>query len=154
TRITNTFISDYDVSSTFCPPLENLNFDGFNEIISKGKIVVLNINVSEYSLLSKIVAAYLKLDFQTEVMSFLAIGIPKTTVFICDEYDKFCTKTDADFFSMSREAKCINIVSTQSYSSLKNTLKDESSVKVITQNLVNKIWFRTDDIFTIEEAQK
>ena len=154
TRITNTFISDYDVSSTFCPPLENLNFDGFNEIISKGKIVVLNINVSEYSLLSKIVAAYLKLDFQTEVMSFLAKGIPKTTVFICDEYDKFCTKTDADFFSMSREAKCINIVSTQSYSSLKNTLKDESSVKVITQNLVNKIWFRTDDIFTIEEAQK
>ena len=48
----------------------------------------------------------------------------------------------------------INIVSTQSYSSLKNTLKDDSSVKVITQNLINKIWFRTDDIFTIEEAQK
>ena len=55
---------------------------------------------------------------------------------------------------MSREAKCINIVSTQSYSSLKNTLKDDASVKVIIQNLVNKIWFRTDDIFTIEEAQK
>ena len=47
-----------------------------------------------------------------------------------------------------------NIVSTQSYSSLKNTLKDDSFVKVIVQNLINKIWFRTDDIFTIEEAQK
>lgn len=58
------------------------------------------------------------------------------------------------FFSMSREAKCINIVSTQSYSSLKNTLKDDASVKVIIQNLINKIWFRTDDIFTIEESQK
>ena len=56
------------------------------------------------------------------------------------------TKTDGDFFSLSREAKCINIVSTQSYSSLKNTLKDDASVKVIIQNLVNKIWFRTDDI--------
>ena len=55
---------------------------------------------------------------------------------------------------MSREAKSINIVSTQSYSSLKNTLKDDASVKVIIQNLVNKIWFRTDDTFTIEEAQK
>ena len=55
---------------------------------------------------------------------------------------------------MSREAKCINVVSTQSYSSLKNTLKDDASVKVIIQNLVNKLWFRTDDIFTIEEAQK
>ncbi len=38
--------------------------------------------------------------------------------------------------------------------SKKNTLKDDASVKVIIQNLVNKLWFRTDDIFTIEEAQK
>lgn len=29
TRITNTFISDYDVFSTFCPPRENLKFLGF-----------------------------------------------------------------------------------------------------------------------------
>ena len=34
-------------------------------------------------------------------------------------------KTDGEFFSLSREAKCINIISTQSYSSLKNTLKDD-----------------------------
>lgn len=154
TRITNVFISDYDVCRTFCPCLSKLNFEGFTDAICTGKIVVLNINVSEYSMLSKMIATYLKLDFQTEVMSFLAHDNSKKTVFICDEYDKFCTKTDADFFSMSREAKCINIVSTQSYSSLKNTLKDDASVKVIIQNLVNKIWFRTDDIFTIEEAQK
>ena len=32
--------------------------------------------------------------------------------------------------------------------------KDETTVKVICQNLINKIWFRTDDIYTIDEAQK
>ena len=48
----------------------------------------------------------------------------------------------------------INLLATQSYSSLKSTLKDDSSVKVIIQNLINKIWFRTDDSLTIEEAQK
>ena len=154
TRITNTFISDFDVMSTFCSPKEKLNFTGFDEVILKGKIVVLNMNISEYNLLSKIIAAYLKLDFQTEVMYNLAKNSIRTTAFICDEYDKYATKTDCDFFSLSREAKCINIVSTQSYSSLKSTLKDEASVKVIIQNLINKIWFRTDDIFTIEEAQK
>lgn len=154
TRMTNPFVSDYEVSKTFCSPKEFLNFNGFEEIIDKGKIVVLNINVSEYSVLSKIIATYLKLDFQTEVMTNLSNFKSKKSLFICDEYDKFCTKTDSDFFSMSREAKCINIVSTQSYSSLKNCLKDEASVKVIIQNLVNKLWFRTDDIFTIEEAQK
>ena len=35
-----------------------------------------------------------------------------------------------------------------------NTINNESAVKVIIQNLVNKLWFRTDDIFTIESAQK
>ena len=154
TRITNTFISDYDIVKTFCSPIEKLSFTGFDEVIRNGKIVVLNMNISEYSTLSKIIATYLKLDFQTTVISNLSKKFTKPSAFICDEYDKFASKTDGEFFSMSREAKCINIVSTQSYSSLKTTLKDESFVKVITQNLINKIWFRTDDIFTIEEAQK
>lgn len=153
TRITNPFVSDYDVMSTFCSSIEKLSFSGFSEVIQKGKIVVLNMNISEYHSLSKIIAAYLKLDFQTEIISNLSHS-SKTTAFICDEYDKYVTKSDGEFFSLSREAKCINIVSTQSYSSLKSTLKEETQVKVIIQNLINKIWFRTDDIFTIEEAQK
>ena len=148
TRITNTFISDYDVMSTFCSPLSKLSFTGFSEVLANGKIVVLNMNISEYSLLSRIIATYLKLDFQTEVMSNLSKNTVFPSVFICDEYDKFASKTDSEFFSLSREAKCINIVSTQSYSSLKTT------IKVIIQNLINKIWYRTDDIFTIEEVQK
>ena len=111
-------------------------------------------NIFEYNILSKIIATYLKLDFQTEVMNFLSKNQSRTSAFICDEYDKFASKTDGEFFSLSREAKCINILSTQSYSSLKTTLKDETFVKVIIQNLINKIWFRTDDVFTIEEAQK
>ena len=154
TRITNVFVSDYDINQIFCSSKKELNFKGFNEVINKGKIVVLNMNIAEYRNLSKIIAAYLKLDFQTEIMMNLAKNKKRTTAFICDEYAEYVTKTDSEFFSLSREAKCINIVSTQSYSSLKNTLKDETAVKVICQNLINKIWFRTDDIFTIEEAQK
>ena len=73
---------------------------------------------------------------------------------MCDEYHEYANTSDADFFAQSRESKCISIVATQSYSSLLNSLKDESSVKVIIQNLVNKLWLRTDDIFTIESAQK
>ena len=154
TRITNTFISDYYVLKTFNPNKEESTFTGFNQILSEGKIVVLNMNIAEYKNLSKMIAAYLKLDFQTEIMRNLSRNEVKTSAFICDEYSEYVTKTDGEFFSLSREAKCINIVSTQSYSSIKNTLKDETSVKVICQNLINKIWFRTDDIFTIEEAQK
>ena len=145
TRITNIFVSDYNVSKVFCPNKNELNFSGFSSMLSEGKIVVLNLNIAEYKNLSKIIATYLKLDFQSEIMYNLSHNKTKPSVFICDEYSEYITKTDADFFSLSREAKCINIVCTQSYSSLKNTLKDETSVKVIIQNLINKIWFRTDD---------
>lgn len=155
TRITNVFISNYDVLNTFCPEQDELNFLGFKDVINEGKIVVLNMNIAEYENLSKIIAAYLKLDFQSEVLSQLSKNSKiKTSAFICDEYHEYVTLTDANFFSQSREAKCINIVATQSYSSLLNTLKDPSAVKVITQNLINKLWFRTDDSSTIEDIQK
>lgn len=153
-RITNIFISDYNVSKVFCPEKKDLNFKGFSSMLQKGKIVILNMNIAEYKNLSKIIATYLKLDFQSEVMFNLSHSKVRPSVFICDEYAEYATKTDSDFFSLSREAKCINIVATQSYSSLLNTLKDVNSVRVIIQNLINKIWFRTDDIFTIEETQK
>lgn len=154
-RITNIFVSDYNVSKTFCPHKEEINFKGFDEVLDKGKIVVLNMNISEYENLSKIIAAYLKLDFQTTVMNRLSNNKRvRKSCFISDEYHEYVTSTDSDFFSQSREAKCINIVATQSYTSLLNTIKDQSTVKVIIQSLVNKIWFRTDDLFTIEEAQK
>ncbi len=157
TRITNCFISDYQVSKTFNPTQIEQNFYGLEEILSKGKIVVLNMNIAEYKNLSKIIAAYLKLDFQSEVLSRLAQNNKNKTrpvAFISDEYHEYITETDADFFAQSREAKCINIVATQSYTSLLKTLNDESVLKVIIQNLINKIWFRTDDTYTIEEVQK
>ena len=112
-------------------------------------------NISEYRNLSKIIAAYLKLDFQTEVLTQLTYNQTiNPTVFMCDEYHEYVNASDADFFAQSRESKCISIVATQSYSSILNYLKNESATKVIIQNLVNKLWLRTDDIFTIENAQK
>lgn len=160
TRITNLFVSDYSIKNIFCPLKEEINFSGFKDIINNGRVVVLNINISEYQNLSKVIAAYLKLDFQTEVMSRISnlnsydLNNIRPVCFICDEYHEYVTSSDANFFSQSREAKCISIISTQSYTSLLNTLNNQSNVKVIIQNLVNKIWLRSDDIFTIEDAQK
>ena len=158
TRITNIFLSDYSVKKVFCPKKDEINFYGFKDVLEDGKIVVLNLNISEYKNLSKLIAAYLKLDFQTEVLNRLSncsnLENKRSVCFISDEYHEYVTLSDASFFSQSRESKCINIVATQSYTSLLNTLNNQSSVKVIVQNLVNKLWFRSDDILTIEDAQK
>lgn len=155
TRITSLFISDYDVLKRFSPPKEKLNFYGFKNLLKKHKILVLNMNIFEHKNLAKVISAYLKIDFQTEVLTQLSKSdkiLP--SVFVCDEYHEFVTSSDSDFFALSREAKCINILSTQSYTSLLNTLHKESYLNSIIQNIVNKLWFRTDDLLTIENAQK
>lgn len=157
TRITNCFVSDSEITKTFCPKRNEINFRGFKDVINKGKIVVLNMNINEYRNLSRIIAAYLKLDFQTEVLRRLSNSSSSDihpVAFISDEYSEYVSATDANFFSQSRESKCINVVSTQSYTSLLNAISNKYSVEVIVQNLVNKLWFRSDDIYTIEEAQK
>ena len=154
TRMTNVFISDFYIQNTFSPPKKKANFPGFYEVIKSGKIVVLNMNIAVYKNLSKLVAAYLKLDFQAEVLAQLSTGFIKPSAFICDEFHEYVTSTDSEFFAQSREAKCMNIVATQSYTSLLNSLKDQYAVKAIVQNLINKLWYRTDDTFTIEDAQK
>lgn len=156
TRITGLFVSDFRISRTFCPKKHDINFRNFDEVINNSKIVVLNMNIAEYKNLSKIIAAYLKLDFQSQILSQLSKDKKhiNPTVFMCDEYHEYVTISDSDFFAQSRESKCINIVSTQSYSSILNTIQNEAAVKVIIQNLVNKLWLRTDDIYTIESAQK
>ena len=153
-RMTNIFMSDYDIQKTFCPEKQSINFDGFKDVIRKGQIVVLNMNIAMYKNLSKLIATYLKLDFQSEVLSGLSQNSVRPTAFICDEFHEYVTTTDSNFFAQSREAKCINIVATQSYTSMLNTLKDQYAVKSIIQNLINKLWYRTDDAFTIENAQK
>ena len=69
TRITLPSVSDYRISKVFSPSKNNITFSGFKDIIKLGKIVVLSMNISEFSVLSKIIATYMKLDFQSEVMS-------------------------------------------------------------------------------------
>jgi len=98
-RITNIFISDYAVSQTFCPSKEEINFHGFENVLDNGKIVVLNMNIAEYKNLSKIIAAYLKLDFQTEVLSRLGNNKSiRKSAFISDEYSEYVTRNRFRFF--------------------------------------------------------
>ncbi len=147
TRFTIPLITEYDVYNQFCKKGKK-DFVAFNE----KSIVVLSVPIGENRTLSKILAITLKLEFQKYVLSNIFNPVP--VFFIADEFQEFCNVADSNFLSLSREAKCINIISTQSYSSLKSTLKNGEHTRVIIQNLVNKIWFRNDDIYTVSEVIK
>lgn len=147
TRFTIPLITDYDIYCRFCKgkDLEKIKF-------SSKDIVVLSLNIGENKALAKILATSLKLSFQRYILS--RIGNASDMFFIADEFQEFCNAEDSHFLSLSREAKCMNIIAVQSYSSIKNTLKDNATTNVLVQNLVNKIWFRNDDNYTISEAIK
>ena len=116
-RITGLFVLNYDINKTFCPKENEINFKGFKEVIEQGKIVVLKMNTSRYGDISRIIASYLKMDFQREVL-IQAIKEDKNkirkTAFISDEYQEYVTKNDSNFYSQSRETMCINVIATQS----------------------------------------
>ena len=97
-RITSMFVSDYSVQKTFCPNKSEESFPGFYSALKSGKIVVLSMNLAEYQNLSRFMAAYLKLDFQSEVLSSLTSHNVKPSVFLCDEFHEFVTSTDSRFF--------------------------------------------------------
>lgn len=147
TRFTIPLVTEYEIYNRFCNKVgkEKISFN-------KNQIVVLSLNIAENRALAKIIATCLKLSFQRYVISNISNSNP--IFFIADEFQEFCNVEDSHFLSLSREAKCMNIISTQSYSSLNSSLRDKEASRVVIQNLVNKIWFRNDDTYTIEETIK
>lgn len=158
TEITEAFANSPALAKNFCPDLKDLNFSGFDDVINSGKIIVLAMNIAKYPQLSKIISAYSKLDFQAEVLKRAEPGTSLNTVrpvfMMCDEYQEYVTSNDGEFMGLSRESKCGTIVSSQSFSSIKEKITSDDSFNVLIQNIANKIWLRTDDSLTVKKAQE
>jgi hypothetical protein len=107
----------------------------------------------------------MKLDFERAVL----LRIPKIekdskrywreVLFLCDEYQSFATVGEHDptgdekFFALSRQAKCIPIVATQSMSSLRSSLPGESW-RTLLQTFRTKIFLSLSDDFSAETASR
>jgi hypothetical protein len=105
----------------------------------------------------------MKQDFQRAVLT----RIPRMTehperhwrevLFLCDEYHAFATAGEDDptgddkFFSLSRQAKCIAIVATQSISSLRSALPHETW-RTLLQTFRTKIFLALSDDFSARVA--
>src|SRR4030095_414908 len=100
----------------------------------QGKVCALNFPVSLNPGLARALGTFLIMDFQRAVLNRIPeMSAPpkryfRQTFFICDENHLFATTGESDpsgdekAFSLSRQAKLIPIVATQSISSLKSAL--------------------------------
>jgi hypothetical protein len=175
------FLSLFDdnpaVKRVFCPAKETYdpvaNADGrygiplppFAELIEQGTVVALNFPVSASPGLAKAIGTFMKQDFQRAVLGRIPRieREPERTwrevLFLCDEYHAFATAGESDpsgdekFFALSRQAKCIPIVATQSLSSLRSALPGESW-RTLLQTFRTKIFLALADDFSARTASE
>ena len=175
------FLSLFDdnpaVKRVFCPPKEAYMPDAeatsapartlppFSELIEQGKVCALNFPVAANPGLARIIGTLMKQDFERAVLN----RIPRIAkdpdlhfrevLFLCDEYQAFATVGENDpsgdekFFALSRQAKCIPIVATQSISSLRSTLPGESW-RTLLQTFRTKIFLTLSDDFSAQTASQ
>jgi hypothetical protein len=175
------FLSLFDdnpaVKRVFCPPKETYdpvaNADGrygipmppFAELIEQGIVCALNFPLATNPGLAKAIGTLMKQDFQRAMLT----RIPRIArepekpwrdvLFLCDEYQSFATVGENDpsgdekFFALSRQARCIPIVATQSISSLRSTLPGESW-RTLLQTFRTKIFLSLSDDFSAHTASE
>lgn len=175
------FLSLFDdnpsVKATFCPPKECydsvLNHDGryglpmppFSQLLEQGKVCALNFPVAMNPGLARTIGTLMKQDFQRAVLNRIPLMEREPArrwreiLFLCDEYQSFATVGESDptgdekFFALSRQAKCIPIVATQSISSLRSTLPGESW-RTLLQTFRTKIFLALSDDFSARTASE
>ena len=172
------FLSLFDenpaVHRTFCPPRsayasppkpgEPRPLEPLEDLLESGHVLALNFPVGLNPGLARALGVMLKLDFQRAVLQRIPkiAAHPKRTwrdlVFVCDEYHAFATVGETDptgderTFALSRQARLIPIVATQSVSSLRSALPGDESWRTLLQCFRTKLFLATSDEFTARAA--
>lgn len=172
------FLSLFDdnpaVHRAFCPPRsaymgtqakgEPRPLEPIDTLLDAGRVLALNFPVAMNPGLARIIGVMLKLDFQRAVLqripqiSAQPDRIWRDLMFVCDEYHAFATVGETDptgderTFALSRQARLIPIVATQSISSLRSVLPGDESWRTLLQCFRNKIFLATSDEFTARNA--
>ena len=138
------------------PPLE--------ELLESGHVLGLNFPVAMNPGLARALGVLLKLDFQRAVLQRIPkiAASPNTiwrdVLFVADEYHAFATVGETEptgderAFALSRQARLIPIVATQSVSSLRSALPGDESWRTLLQCFRTKIFLATSDEFTAQLA--
>jgi len=172
------FLSLFDenpaVHRTFCPPRsayaeapkpgQPAPLPPLEELLESGRVLALNFPVGLNPGLARALGVMLKLDFQRAVLQRIPkiAANPKQVwrdlLFVCDEYHAFATVGETDptgderTFALSRQARLIPIVATQSISSLRSALPGDESWRTLLQCFRTKLFLATSDEFTARAA--
>ena len=164
-----------DVAEVFCPPQYVYSKgDPYHgrwalppvaDALEEGKVLALNLPVGANPALGRAIGVMLKQDFQRSVLGRIPQMAQeprrpwRDVAFICDEYQHFATVGESDpggdekFFSLSRQAKLVALVATQSVSSLRSALPGESW-RTLLQTFRTRIFLTLSDESSCKQASE
>src|SRR5881394_801495 len=168
------FDENPDVYRAFCPPREVYAkppakgqarpLPPLDELLESGHVPGLNFPVAMNPGLARALGVLLKLDFQRAVlqripqMAAQPARVWRDLLFVCDEYHAFATVGETDptgderAFALSRQARLIPIVASQSISSLRSAVHGEETWRTLLQCFRTKVFLATSDDFTAKTA--
>jgi hypothetical protein len=168
------FDSDPAVYRAFCPPRsayvgarqadDPRPLPPLSELLEQGRVLALNFPVVLNPALARILAVMLKLDFQRAVLERITriTAAPEQAwrdlLFVADEYHAMATVGETDptgderTFALSRQARLMPIVATQSLSSLRSALPGEEAWRTLLQCFRTQLFLATSDEFTARTA--
>jgi hypothetical protein len=166
------FDSDPAVYRAFCPPRaayanepksgEPRPLPPLMELVEAGQIVALNLPAAFNPALARLIGIGLKLNFHSGVLQRIALmasqpdRIWRDLLFLVDEYQMFASVGSTDptgderTLALSRAAKLISIVATQSLSSLRSAVPNEESFMTLIQCFGSIISMATADNWTAQ----
>jgi hypothetical protein len=164
---------DPKIRRTFCPPRSAYHEPGsfrltplppIAELVEQGRVLALNFPAAMNPGLARIIGALLKQDFQRTMLARISLmeADPKrfwrAVLLLIDEYQHFATAGGMDpsgddrFFALSRQARLVPIVATQSISSLRSALPDDTSWRTLLQCFRNKLFLTLSDDLSAQLA--
>lgn len=120
TRLTHFFVNPR-FREKFCPAESEINFPGFVAAMNRGLVVVVDANADVHGDVALALGTFLKLQFQSAIRARVALpGVnqDRPALFVIDEYQKFISLDDSDFFDVCRQSKVVSLLATQSRAGL------------------------------------
>jgi hypothetical protein len=168
------FDENPDVFRAFCPdrmryarppkPGEPRPLPPLEELLESGHVLGLNFPVALNPALARGLGVMLKLDFQRAVLNRIPRisakpdAVWRDILFVADEYHAFATVGETDptgderAFALSRQARLIPIVATQSIASLRSALAGDDGWRTLLQCFRTKLFLATSDELTARVA--
>jgi hypothetical protein len=145
-----------------CPAGTPGHFEGFRDLIAKGKIFVLDVRTNEHGTIANALGVLVKLYYQAAVKTrdrYPGDRFQRTTMFVMDEAQACITPSSANtegddkYLEMSRSFKAIDVYATQQYASFTAAVGRDMAQRII-GSFNNMVVYRHNDPSLTEYLQK